>query len=79
MCMYNNICVIMCNYNCHMSRKIQYNCIQLSAGKLLDAMKTDTGQSITKYKTKKNINNNDINISNNNDVITVSYKYAMII
>ena len=42
-------------------------------------MKTDTGQSITKYKPKKkNINNNDINISNN-DVITVSYKYAMII
>ena len=36
-----------------MSRKIQYNCIQLSTGKLLDAMKTDTGQSITKYKTKK--------------------------
>ena len=61
-----------------MSIKIQYNCIQLSTGKLLDAMKTDTGQSITKYKTKKNINNNDINISNN-DVITVSYKYAMII
>ena len=62
-----------------MSRKIQYNCIQLSTGKLLDAMKTDTSQSITKYKTKKNnINNNDINISNN-DVITVSYKYAMII
>ena len=66
-----------------MSRKIQYNCIQLSTGKLLDAMKTDTGKSITKYKTKKkktkkNINNNDINISNN-DVITVSYKYAMII
>ena len=53
MCMYNNICVIMCNYNCHMSRKIQYNCIQLSTGKLLDAMKSDTGQSITKYKTKK--------------------------
>ena len=61
-----------------MSRKIQYNCIQLSTGKLLDAMKTDTGQSITKYKTKKNINSNDINISNN-DVITVSYMYAMII
>ena len=62
-----------------MSRKIQYNCIQLSTGKLLNAMKTDTGQSITKYKTKKKtINNNDINIRNN-DVITVSYKYAMII
>ena len=60
-----------------MSRNIQYNCIQLSTGKLLDAMKTDTDQSIIKYK-KKNINNNDINISNN-DVITVSYKYVMII
>ena len=36
-----------------MSRKIQCNCIQLSTGKLLDAMKTDTSQSITKYKTKK--------------------------
>ena len=61
-----------------MSRNIQYNCIQLSTEKLLDAMKTDTDQSIIKYKKKKNINNNDINISNN-DVITVSYKYVMII
>ena len=53
MYMYNNICVIMCNYNWHMSRKIQYNCIQLSTEKLLDAMKTYTSQSITKYKTNK--------------------------
>ena len=36
-----------------MSRNIQYNCIQLSTGKLLDAMKTDTDQSIIKYKKKK--------------------------
>ena len=36
-----------------MSRNIQYNCIQLSTGKLFDAMKTDTDQSIIKYKTKK--------------------------
>ena len=36
-----------------MSRNIQYNCIQLSTGKLLDAMKADTDQSIIKYKKKK--------------------------
>ena len=60
-----------------MSRNIQYNFIQLSTGKLLDAMKTDSDQFMIRYK-KKIIRNNDINISNNN-VITVSYKYAMII
>ena len=59
-----------------MSRNIQYNFIQLSTGKLLDAMKTDSYQFMIRYK--KKIRNNDINISNNN-VITVSYKYAMII
>ena len=62
-----------------MSRNIQYNFIQLSTGKLLDAMKTDSDQFMIRYKKKKKkIRNNDINISNNN-VITVSYKYAMII
>ena len=60
-----------------MSRNIQYNFIQLSTGKLLNAMKTDSDQFMIRYK-KKIIRNNDINISNNN-VITVSYKYAMII
>ena len=59
-----------------MSRNIQYNFIQLSTGKLLDAMKTDSDQFMITYK--KMIRNNDINISNNN-VITISYKYAMII
>ena len=59
-----------------MSRNIQYNFIQLSTGKLLDAMKTDSDQFMIRYK--KTIRNNEINISNNN-VITVSYKYAMII
>ena len=59
-----------------MSRNIQYNFIQLSTGKLLNAMKTDSDQFMIRYK--KIIRNNDINISNNN-VITVSYKYAMII
>ena len=59
-----------------MSRNIQYNFIQLSTGKLLDAMETDSDQFMIRYK--KIIRNNDINISNNN-VITVSYKYAMII
>ena len=58
-----------------MSRNIQYNFIQLSTGKLLNAMKTDSDQFMIRYK--KIIRNNDINISNNN-VITVSYKYAMI-
>ena len=46
MYMYKDICAIMCKYNWHMSRNIQYNCIQLSTGKLLDAMKTDTDQSM---------------------------------
>ena len=59
-----------------MSRNIQYNIIQLSTGKLLNAMKTDSDQFMIRHK--KIIRNNDINISNNN-VITVSYKYAMII
>ena len=59
-----------------MSRNIQYNFIQLSTVKLLDAMKTDSDQFMITYK--KKIRNNEINISNNN-VITVSYKYAMII
>ena len=59
-----------------MSRNIQYNFIQLSTGKLLDAMKTDSDQFMIRYK--KIIRNNEINISNNN-VITISYKYAMII
>ena len=59
-----------------MSRNIQYNFIQLSTGKLLNAMKTDSDQFMIRYK--KIIRNNDINISNNN-VITISYKYAMII
>ena len=36
-----------------MSRNIQYNCIQLSTGKLLNAMKTDTDQSMIKKKKKK--------------------------
>ena len=61
-----------------MSRNIQYNFIQLSTGKLLDAMKTDSDQFMIRYKKKEIIRNNNINISNNN-VITVSYKYAMII
>ena len=60
-----------------MSRTIQYNFIQLSTGKLLNAMKTDSDQFMISYK-KKIIRNNDISISNNN-VITNSYKYAMII
>ena len=60
-----------------MSRNIQYNFIQLSTGKLLDVMKTDSDQFMIRYK-KKIIRNNNINISNNN-VITISYKYAMII
>ena len=60
-----------------MSRNIQYNFIQYSTEKLLDAMKTDTDKSMIRYK-KKNIKNNDISISNN-DVITVSFEYAMII
>ena len=58
-----------------MSRNIQYNFIQLSTGKLLHAMKTDSDQFMITYK---KIGNNEINISSNN-VITVSYKYAMII
>ena len=37
-------------------------------------MKTDSDQFMITYKKR----NNEINISNN-DVITVSYKYAMII
>ena len=60
-----------------MSKNIQYNFIQLSTGKLLDAMKTDSDQFMIRYK-KKQKKNNDINITNNN-VITISYKYAMII
>ena len=35
-----------------MSRNIQYNCIQLSTGKLFNAMKTDTDQSMIRYKKK---------------------------
>ena len=51
MYMYKDICVIMCKYNSHMSRNIQYNCIQLSTGKLLEvqllhAVKTDSDQYI---------------------------------
>ena len=61
-----------------MSRNIQYNFIQLSTGKLLDAMKTDSDQFMIRYKKKEIIRNNNMNISNNN-VITVSYKYTMII
>ena len=58
-----------------MSRNIQYNFIQLSTVKLLNAMKTDSDQFMITYK---KIRNNEINISNNN-LITVSYKYEMII
>ena len=53
-----------------MSRNIQYNFIQLSTGKLIDAMKTDTNESMIRYKkkktkkTKKKYKNNDINIGN---------------
>ena len=61
-----------------MSRNIQYNFIQLSTGKLLNAMKTDSDQFMIRYKKKEIIRNNNMNISNNN-VITVSYKYTMII
>ena len=62
-----------------MSKNIQYSFIQLSTGKLLDAMKTDSDQFMIRYKKKKTKKkNNDINITNNN-VITASYKYAMII
>ena len=60
-----------------MSRNIQNNFIQLSTGKLLHAMKTDSDQIMIRYKRKEIIRNN-MNISNNN-VITVSYKYTMII
>ena len=37
-----------------MSRNIQYNFIQLSTGKLLDAMKTDSDQFMIRYKKKDN-------------------------
>ena len=60
-----------------MSRNIQYNCIQLSTVKLLHSMKTDIDQFMITY-IKKTIRNNEINISNNS-VITICYKYAMII
>ena len=76
MYIYKHIYVNMCKYNWHISRNIQYNFIQLSAGKLLNAMETDSDQFMIRYK--KIIRNNEINISNNN-VITISYKYAMII
>ena len=76
MYVYKHIYVNMCKYNWPLSRNIQYNFIQLSTVKLLDAMKTDSDQFMITYK--KKIRNNEINISNNN-VITVSYKYAMII
>ena len=33
-----------------MSRNIQYNFIQLSSGKLLNAMKTDSDQLMIRYK-----------------------------
>ena len=36
-----------------MSRNIQYNCIQLSTVKLLDAMKTDSDQFMITYKKNK--------------------------
>ena len=58
-----------------MSRNIQYNFIQLSTGKLLDAMKTDSDQFMIRYKK----NNKKQQYQCNNNVITVSYKYAMII
>ena len=36
-----------------MSKNIQYNFIQLSTGKLLNAMKTDSDQFMIRYKKKK--------------------------
>ena len=40
----------MCKYNCPTSRNIQYNFIQLSTGKLLNVMKTDSDQFMIRYK-----------------------------
>ena len=43
----------MCKYNSHISTNIQYNFIQFSTGKLLDAMKTDSDQFMIRSKKKK--------------------------
>ena len=37
-----------------MSRNIQYNFTQLSTGKLLNAMKTDSDQFMIRYKKRNN-------------------------
>ena len=76
MYVYKHTCVNMCKPNWHISTNKQYNFIQLSTGKLLDAMKTDSDQFMIRYK--KIIRNNEINIGKNN-AITASYKYVMII
>ena len=54
MYMYKHRCVNMCKYNWPMSRNIQYNFIQLSTGKLLNAMKTDSDQFMIRYKKRNN-------------------------
>ena len=76
MYVYKHTCVNMCKHNRHISTNIQYNFIQQSTGKLFNAMRTHSDQFMSRYK--KIIRNNEIDIAKNN-VITASYKYAMII
>ena len=76
MYIYRHTCVNMYKHNWHISTNTQYNFIQQSTGKLLHAMKTHSDQFMIRYK--KIIRNNENNIGKNN-VITASYKYAIII
>ena len=77
MYMYKNICVIMCKYNWHDKKHTiyLYTIVYRKTARCYENWYLSIHDQIKK---KKNINNNDINIGNN-DVITVSYKYAMII